>query len=192
MYYPLEKITPNLHSSGNEFYIGATKKDFTGYYYSTFDGRYFSGNTPTANSTELFKYANSANSSNTTIAAYTYDKLSSTMTTDNPAPTSYKTLPTEQDYKNGYYQRYFTKRVNGDESTIQEVTKEDYESVAGNPLYFRVSLTWYIAGSITDLTSSEVVVYGVLNRNIHTIRLNTKIMAGLDKYLANPLEHYKK
>lgn len=190
MYYPLEKITPNLHTNGNEYYIASTQKNYTGDYYSTYDGRFFTGKLPTPQAQELLKY-NASSNTTTTLESYTYNNLLSNMV-PHDAPVHYLSVPTEEDYTKGYYQRYFSKRVNGDESTITEITKDAYEDLVDNPLYVRTSITWHISGATEDRVTGGVPIYGVLNRNILSIRGAKSEMSGLNYYLKNPLEHYRK
>ena len=54
------------------------------------------------------------------------------------------TVPTEEDYINGFVTRYFAKKANETRSPSFEVSEEDFES---SPLYNFVSLKWYITGN---------------------------------------------
>ena len=44
-------------------------------------------------------------------------------------------LPTENDYKVGYIQRYFIQKRNDEGSYIYEVTKEYYNDIIRNPFF---------------------------------------------------------
>jgi hypothetical protein len=46
MYYPKNQITTNLSTNGKEFQIVNNDKFYTGFYFSTSDGRYYTGKTP--------------------------------------------------------------------------------------------------------------------------------------------------
>jgi len=45
MYYPKSHITPDLYSNG-EYLLKNTTEVYTGYYFSTFDNKYFTGKYP--------------------------------------------------------------------------------------------------------------------------------------------------
>jgi hypothetical protein len=45
MYYPLSQITPNLYTNGNEFVIDGTQQVYTGYYFKTSKGQFYTGKT---------------------------------------------------------------------------------------------------------------------------------------------------
>ena len=46
MYYPLSQITTDLYTSQEEFLVQATNLPYKGKYYSTSDGKFFSGASP--------------------------------------------------------------------------------------------------------------------------------------------------
>lgn len=70
--------------------------------------------------------------------------------------TKYRPTPTDADYKTGFINRYFAKKVN--ENKIIEV-KSDAYTAAKNPLYKVVQLSWKISGPKDD-----IYVSGILNR----------------------------
>ena len=43
MYYPLSQITPNLYTNGSEFAYVNTNQPYTGYYWKTSSGKYYTG-----------------------------------------------------------------------------------------------------------------------------------------------------
>ena len=45
-YYPQSQIKTNLYTNGNEYIVSATGVPYTGYYWKTSKGEYFSGKTP--------------------------------------------------------------------------------------------------------------------------------------------------
>ena len=56
---------------------------------------------------------------------------------------SQATTPTDEDYSNGSFTRYFAQKANEKDSPVFEVSVDDYTS---STLYEYVSLTWYISG----------------------------------------------
>lgn len=168
MFYPLSKITPNLYTSGNEYFVKDTQVDYKGYYYSAYDGRFFTEKTPANNSVELIKYSALINRAENAGASL-YNKLSnSSTTTSNTA--QYTPTPTEADYNAGVIQRYFLRRVNGDASSIREVSKEDFSSIKLNPLYTQVEITWTIKGPAEDTPlPGGLSIPGAVNKNYQAI-----------------------
>lgn len=186
IYYPLAKITPNLYTSGNELFIVSTGQDYRGYYFSAYDGKYFTEKTPNEASIELKKYETSTKPSS--IASLGYK---STPPKDSSA-SSYTPVPTEDDYKNGYMVRYFIKRVNGDLSTIKEVTKDDFEDIRDNPLYVNTSLIWRLTGKIEDTNiPGSIPIPGVANANYKSIKNAEKTVPNLSQYLIDIIQYYK-
>ena len=185
-YYPLSKITANLYTSGNEFRNKSTKQDYRGYYFSAYDGKFFTEKTPSSSSVELIKYSDSI--SPTPLSAKGY----SGEATNTSSTTHYIPTPSDSDYTAGYIVRYFVKRVNGDVSTIRELTKEDYNAIQNDPLYTRSSITWLIKGKLEPTyMGSLVVVPGVIEHNFRAIRAAEKVTPGLSFYLVNLAQLHK-
>jgi hypothetical protein len=186
IYYPLAKITPNLFTSGNEFAILNTGQDYKGYYFSTYDGKFFTDKLPSEISVELVKY--SAKKPLTSLASIKY----AIQEKDQPEVVHTITAPTQQDYEAGSFLRYFVKRVNGDESTIMEISLDTYNELQDNPLYITEETEWFISGAIENTTTPEgILVPGVSSKNqLATSKLN-KAIPGISAYLKNPLQFYK-
>ncbi len=52
IYYPKANITPNLFSNG-EYVLNGSNEPYTGYYFSTYDGKFYTGREP-GDGTNLF------------------------------------------------------------------------------------------------------------------------------------------
>lgn len=177
MYYPLSKIISNLYTSGKELYNKATKQDYRGYYFSTFDGKYFSGKSSSPISEELARYSISKKA--------TEDKKATLIG-------HYHPIPTDSDYNKGYITRYFVKRVNGDMSTVREISREDHENISKDPLYNSVSLTWVIKGNLSpSYIGNQIVLSGVLNINDATIKKAEEVVPGISFILINLSQFHK-
>lgn len=46
MYYPKSQIKTNLYTNGDEFVFLSNQQPYTGYYFKTSTGQYFTGKTP--------------------------------------------------------------------------------------------------------------------------------------------------
>ena len=180
MYYPLSKITPNLYTSGNQFQYTQTGQLYKGYYYSTYDGRFFTEKSPSPISAELTRIT--AVSTPTPLAAAKY--VGNTPISSVAA--HYTPTPTAADYTAGYIIRYFIKRVNGDESSIRELSLSDYVTIQKDPLYISTLLNWSISGPLVD-----EAVPGVISLNRASTAMAEKTLPGLSSYLTDPIQLYK-
>lgn len=160
MYYPLSEITQNLYTFGTEYVDLVTGQSYVGDYFSTTDGKYFTGKTVSSSSREIIKVSQRNDS-------YLVSN-----------PSSYYPNPEDKDYEAGYITRYVVKRVNSGAETIREVSKEQYEKLIPNPLYAQAEFKWLIAGNYYDnLSNLSYPIYGIIHTNRRTIfDLETKIL----------------
>lgn len=166
MYYPKSKIETNLYSSG-DFIVKSTKKIYHGFYFSTSNGRYFTGKEPNdGKNLELIQSPPDISPSGVTatgnpIADLRYSNLENTrysnlvktnLQTNFPIP--FTPQPTEGDYQTGEITRIFAKKRN--ENIYYEVQDS---SVSSNPMYFTFSLQWVISGEENQVkTTNQKVV----------------------------------
>ena len=85
--------------------------------------------------------------------------------------------PTEDDYLNGSYTRFFAKKANEDSSPVFEVSSEDFES---SSLYNFVSLNWYLTGN----------KFRVFKSNVTEIRRASKVFSNINRLLT-PFQFYR-
>lgn len=186
MYYPLNKILPNLYTSGREFLIKSTSQEYKGWYFSAYDGKYFTEKTPMKTSVELVKYEQPKPSS--TLASMKYGKDAP----DTNSTSHYNPTPSEDDYTRGYLTRYLIRRVNGDESTIREIDKQAYQDIQRDPLYISTSLLWKLTGKIEDtITAGGFIVPGVAKSNSQAIQVASRLVPGISSYLIDILQFHK-
>jgi len=180
MYYPSSQITANLNTNGGEFAYANTKQEYKGNYYKTSKGEYFTGKTPQDGPNELlitFSLDGGAtiNTQNVITSFFNTDdfvvndyiNITNQSLIAPSIPTYSATLPTQQDYQNTEFRRYFCKKTN--ELIYLEISKETYDKlVAQDPqilfqLYIPFNLPWQLTGdreqvyktnkNITELTS---------------------------------------
>jgi hypothetical protein len=180
MYYPLSQITTNLNTNGGEFVYANTLQNYKGDYYKTSKGEYFTGKTPQDGLNELLILSQL----NEGIQTTTQNDIVSFFNTDDTQvgdylnitnqsliapsiPTYSATLPTQQDYQNTEFRRYFCKKTN--EIIYLEISKETYDKLVAQDsqilfsLYIPFNLPWQLTGdreqvyktnrNITELTS---------------------------------------
>lgn len=189
MYYPKSHITPNLYSEGN-LSIKGSKKPYYGHYFSTIDGKAFTGRfIGDGNNLELTLYnTNSAESIideafedtrfNTTDTS-TYSSLRK-ITPEKPLPTSpifYYPNPTKGQYQTGEFTRYFAKKSN------EEIYYET-SALFENEYYIGFSIPWKLTGDMKD-------VY-LINKRIVELKEKNLSINGLGPFLKfNYLQFYK-
>jgi hypothetical protein len=102
-----------------------------------------------------------------------------------------KSLPTEDDYKNGYVKRYFAKLSSSVNSPIYEVSVDTYREISDSPFYTIVSMNWRITGNLNDNKSMGMSVEdGVITYNKKVIESAENIIPGVSKKFVSATEFY--
>lgn len=195
MYFPKSQITPNLYTNGGEFIYFDSKLPYSGYYFKTSTGKYYTGrnqddrpnleivlfNFDGINSNEIppnipltISY-NLVNDESLTV--YEYNQLKENSISYSPYYSP--SLPTQQDYQNAEFQRYFCKKTN--EVIYIEINKDQFDKlVAKDPqilwqLYKPFTITW-------QLTGNKETVARVNKNSVELASFRNKLPA-LDQYL---------
>jgi len=187
MYYPKSQIRTNLYANPGEFVNVTTLEPYSGYYFTISTGKFFTGKTPQdVPNTEIIRSSNLSETLTTPKTDVFIESPTDTSTlpsqlftseynniTGTPdivfsnIPPYFATLPTEQDYQNGEFRRYFCKKTN--EILYIEISKTTFDLLINKspdilwPLYSPFNLAWQITGdkeqvartnkNIVDLTS---------------------------------------
>lgn len=174
--------TINLHTDGGAFYTKGTTDEYVGYYNLT-NGKYYSGRSLTADSTELERIPLNAVQYVNSSGADRPDVLK-----------TFTPSPTDEDYKRGWFVRYFARRTNIRESRYYEISQDEYDTITGGskPLYIAVQLRWKITGPRVDVVDGNTILEpGVFNTNDRSIKLLGIEHAWLRFRLQNKLEFYR-
>jgi hypothetical protein len=182
MYFPKSQITTNLSTNGKEFKIVNNDEFYTGFYFSTSDGRYYTGKTPQDGNNLLLIREETRDSqleltdslSNNLniippriLESYNNrstlpDILESKNIISPVPPQGNIVFPTEEDYETGEYQRYFLKHnINNIYLEVNQATYNNFFNL--NPsvqyqLYTAIQISWILVGK-------PIEVYEI-NRNI--------------------------
>lgn len=170
MYYPLSQITTNLYTNGDEFTYNDTDniaQSYTGNYFKTSDGKFFTGKTPqdvpTTELTRIVKTPTNESIVNI-IGDYSiginpssigYSPLKALPQISNESPRIAIPFPTQADYNTGEFQRYFLKRRTN--YTYLEVDQLTYENIKNQntnsqyQLYEGKSITWILTGKLLEV-----------------------------------------
>ena len=189
MYYPKSHITPNLYSNGEYSIVGSNNTPYTGYYFSTIDGKYFTGRYPEdgdnleltnilGNSVEdvIDEVSVDLRFGTTDNTLYSLANNISPNISNSPLIPFYPN-PSTQDYQLGEFTRYFAKKIN------QNIYIET-DFLTPNELYIAFKLPWLIRGDKNEVAR--------VNENIVRLREQELSISGFGDYLKhNYLKYYK-
>jgi hypothetical protein len=204
VYIPKNRIQSNLYTAGGEYLLEKDNSEYIGYYYKLYDGKVYTGKNPDDKpnfslipftpilTREIFGELFPQNyiyisKGDIDVVNYLNIKNISPDSTLN-SPQLYLTIPTEQDYKLGEFQRYFCKKNN--EFSYLEISKSDYDKlVKKDPTidftsWFPFNIPWSLTGDKDKV--------GQTNKNIVLLQINKDKLYGFDKYLKGDyLKYYK-
>ena len=174
-YFPQFQVKTNLFSNG-EFALVGNQEIYYGPYWKTSTGKYFTGKTPQDLPTrEIIPIAQSPVAtddieSTPSLDGIDYNNILITTQPYSNIPQYNPTQPTQQDYQNGEFTRYFCKKTN--ELIYIEIDQSQYDRlISKNPdilwqLYSPFNLPWQITGNqeqvartnknIVELTSQRL------------------------------------
>ena len=188
MYYPLSQVTPNLYANGGEFQIKSTGTPYTGYYFKTSTGQYFTGRNQNDNPViEIIPYNASFTTDNTqtilpevtTLRSPIYNSIKPISTTQIFNPVYNPNIPTQQDYQIGEYRRYFCKKTN--EIIYLEIDQNTFDKLANQTptILWQYYLPFFLPWNLTG-TEEQVAT---VNRNIVLLTMKNLSLPQFDAYL---------
>jgi hypothetical protein len=208
-YYPASRVLTGSITQGNEFSLNG--KPYVGPYYRTYDNQYFSGNDPvTGDSDELTIISPSENTADSTTGyglsttgdAAAYNSLKNVQPLDilgfSPILPFYP-VPTSQDYKRGFFFRYFAKKRNENGNLI-ETTLDVYNSLKkidstyNYQVYHAIELFWQLTGPLNDTvnTSNGVRTAGIVDTNRRLTDIKTNTFKGLADFIGGKYEKFSR
>ena len=179
IYYPEGQINRGLYTNGSEWML-EDGKEFIGPYHSYTNGEIFTLPSYSATlSKKLIPYVNLSDSTIQKKFEYT-SLLKSPISQFNPTVYS-NPGPTEKDYANGFYYRYFTKRYF--QKLISEVNKDTFEDTK-DEFYIKVKLVWKLTGPLNDTNGTT----GVSDTNQRLLMQAESKISGITLYRPNYTE----
>jgi hypothetical protein len=190
LYYPVDEITTNLYTSGQEW-MTLDKKEYVGLYHT-----YTTGETYTQpiwkprSSVQLIPYYEISPDNNKNIM---YQQLTDFQYDGKyVSPKSISPQIKKQDILNGNIQRFFFKKHN--EFNIIETNRLQYQQwqngIIDTKLYTAIQINWYITGNIDDEIVNGYVKEGVASKNKKQIALASKQLPLITSHLTNLTEFY--
>jgi len=208
-YYPLSQITSNLYTNGLEYAVNLKNpsNSYSGYYWKTSDGKYFTGKTPQDTPCiELFVIPNLEGGENgdsafsqvtiNNVTVFEGDPLidnylrlkNISPTTVTSMPSYYSPQPTQSDYQTGEFRRYFCKKTN--EIQYTEISEATYALLSSKDpqilwqLYFPFFIPWSLTGIKEQVAHT--------NRNIVALNIKNLKLPRFNDYLKNDYTKYYK
>jgi hypothetical protein len=178
MYYPLSQITTNLSTTKEELLVLNTGLPYKGKYYTTSDGKFFSGASPQDGDNlilienPIFSTTNPTEPQPTlplNSTPLSYKRSISFSISNANSPISQVVFPTDEEYTTGEFTRYFLKKIN--QNTYLETNQFTFNNftnqnlTAQYELYTPTSLSWNLTGDPinTYKTNKNIVLLSVKN-----------------------------
>ena len=163
MYFPKSKIETNLYSDG-EFQLRSTGKIYYGLYFKTSTNEYFTNAEPSNTSVSLLPLDVSSDALDSRedydlrfVGEQNYRySVASSQPIKPPLklePIPYYPIISQETYKLGKFNRYFTKRKN--ENLYYEIDFSNSVELLRNPMYLIFSFPWIISGEEQDVISAN-------------------------------------
>ena len=211
-YYPLNRVKTNQRTTGNQFILNGVP--YKGLYYETYDGRYFTGPTPTQgpsqelipvveqtvqNIRNLKSTTNFPDNNDPLVQDYDVINLRTSLQGQSfQVPRPYYPQPTETDYKRKSIMRYFAKKRDR-AGYIIEVNKETHDSLKNTDsvydyvTYETISTLWQISGPLyDDRTNRQYKIAGIIDTNKRLIEAKEPGFPGLIAYIGGDYAKYAK
>jgi len=177
MFLPRSKYKGPFKAAGGseELLVKSTLKPYRGDYIVTYKNQYFAGKTPQEAKEQL-------------ILKSKYDEEQANKG-KHEGPQQTFIVPSEADYKNKYFDRYFAKDLRS--KKIVEITLKESNRLKKVPGNITVSLQWFLEGPAKDTEYRGYIYYGAETRNKKAVLEATKVMKGLDTFLKDLGEFVK-
>ena len=192
-YYPKSRIIENQKANPGEFTL-INGKEYSGPYYTTFDGKSFTGANPyTPNSKLLVPVPPKVADLEFINPPFDeYNQLKPSNLSQLTDPTPFTPKPTPEDYKRGKITRYFARQRNGTQFKIMEINQTSYDSLSNNrgglnsSLWKVISIFWQISGPLRDVRVNNIRTRaGIIDTNQRVLNNAEKDFIGIKQYLSD-------
>jgi hypothetical protein len=192
MYYPKSQIKTNLYTNGSELTFASNGNPYVGYYWTTVDGKYYTGKTPQDTPVQelvLPKKDNSFSSKQNIseiVSVSNYTLLKPTTKNTLNIPIFYQPQPTTQDYQTGEFQRYFVKKTN--ELIYIEVSQDTYNAINTKNSdwiwydYLAFNLPWSISGDKLQVAKTNNNIVDLTMMNLSLTKFNLYLRDDYTKF----------
>lgn len=204
-YYPSFKVIDNQNTTGGEFLLNG--KNYVGKYYITYDGRAYTGPSPSVGPSQLLtrdlEYAYKTTPTNPNIVSVIDKKDAGSLDIHSKnrvlgKPNSYHPQPVESDYKKGYLIRYFTKKEN-EKGYVIEISQDEYNMMVNGTadfdttIYQTTKILWKITGPLNSKRESQYnIIPGIIDTNKRLVEEANKTFLGIIEFIGGEYTKYAK
>jgi hypothetical protein len=194
-YFPKSRILTNQTANPGQFRT-PNGKDYTGPYYTTFNGESFTGIDPSRGSSiPLIETPPIANIDFGNPTIENYKRLNSSVDANLIDPTPFTPSPTEADYQVGRITRYIARQKGGTQFRVMEIDKPTFDNLTNQrgdvnySVWRAISIQWQISGPLHDeLVNGIKVRPGIIDTNEKILNQAEKNFIGIKQYLSNPTQ----
>ncbi len=197
MYYPKSQIIENLYTNGGEYMVDQTKQPYKGYYYQLSNNQRYTGKNTEDQPNNLLvpiqtkvDYGDDIEQSPLSYWSPSYKFLQKQQgrSLKQPAqpPKQVVPQPTEDDYTNGFFNRYFLyDYIN---KTTVETNKSIYNQFETKSpqtqfeKYTTIQIVWGLTGKMEDIYKSN-------SKNVKITEQNKRVY-GFSKYFKDKYSQY--
>ena len=191
-YYPKSRIIENQKANPGQFKL-ANGKDYAGPYYTTFDGKSYTGNNPITGKSNLLTKIPPQSNVFINPSVSDYNRVNTSFKAGSLIdPTPFTPIPTEADYQVGKITRYIARQRNGTQFKIMEISKQTYDDMqsrrngANFALWKTISIFWQISGPLYDEKVDNIKTRaGIINTNQRILDTAEKNFIGIKQYLSD-------
>ena len=149
MYLPKSKYKGPKFSQGDVF-VDENGEAYVGYYFETYDKKFFTGKQPSKNSKPISKFAENTGSRGSEIK-FTNDIIK----------------PTEKDYEQEYFNRYFLEDKRN--KNIIEVKKSKYLNFKRKGYINSTLVKWNLTTPVENLKRGSYIYFGSAAKNKESV-----------------------
>lgn len=203
-YYPSSRVKINQVTKGGELLLSG--KPYVGKFYSTYDGKYYSGPNPmTGPNDRLLPVANSTNTSiissgipSAVVAQLNKNAKRASVIKSETAPKSYYPKPIQSDYDLGYIDRYFLKKQN-DKGYIMEISPLEYANINNGTAVYDTTfletqqIRWKLTGPLKSIRLSQYDTRaGIIDTNKRLVEAANPNFFGLVEFIGGEYDKWAK
>lgn len=170
MYLPKTKYSKPEYTRGDT-YVLPSGKYYTGWYFETYDGRYFTGKVPSKTS-ELLQQENQSDAF-TPLNRFVNDLI----------------IPSTKDYEAGYITRYYLQDKRN--KSIIEVKQKKYQELIKRQYITGTHIKWNLSKPAENKNVGPYVYFGSAAKNKELVLDAEKIVPGLSNTIKNYGEFVK-
>lgn len=186
IYYAANTVGRAMLAKADEFILEETLEPYVGVYHIA-NETYLSGASPTDDSKILLPVTGTGGTKFTAPNPTKYFELTRLEFTNHTQPEAHFPTPSDDDYINGQFQRYFVQKIN-EPQRIYEISDEDYRDVnidnkvgINGRMWKKFEMQWMIT-KVRDTDAAEV--------NIANIAFAEKEYPGITAFLPNVVQFY--